>query len=62
MTKRKNALDKLIEETYYRHGYGVTIDLFSIPKIFAEGRAALAEGRDLDAAIIESIARYKVAS
>lgn len=59
-TREKNARDRLIEAAYRRHGSGVTIDLFSIPKIFAVGHAAIAAGEDLDAAIVGAIARYRV--
>jgi hypothetical protein len=55
----KKQIDKLIEAAYYRQGAGVEIDIFDIAKIFAAGRAALAAGGDLDAAIKVAIETYR---
>jgi len=64
-TKMKSAvaaskrLDKEIEQTYYRHGSGVQISILDISKVFADCRAAHAEGTDLDTAVLAAIARYR---
>lgn len=52
--------DKLIDATFNRVASGVQIPLMSIPKIFAAGRSALAEGRDLDTAIRDIVAVLRV--
>jgi hypothetical protein len=61
MTKKElKAIDRRIEAAYRVHGSGVTIDLFSIPKIFADCRAAVARGEDLAAAVKAAVERYRV--
>lgn len=63
------ALDKLISDTYYKHGNYVVINMMSIPKIYKEAEAAYAgaathaEGlKALDDAMKAAIAKYKTAS
>jgi hypothetical protein len=45
-------LDRLIERIYRQNCSGITIDMLDIGKVFAEGRKAAAEGRDLKEAIV----------
>jgi len=61
------ALDKLISQTYYKHGTNVMIDMMSIPKIYKEAETAYnnaashEEGmKALDVAMKASVAKYKV--
>jgi hypothetical protein len=44
-------IDKLVERAYYARCSGIQIDVMDISKVFAVGRAAYAEGRDVEAAI-----------
>lgn len=56
-TKRQTAImDAQIERAYYRLAQGVQISVLDIGKVFAAGRAALATGADLDAAITAVVA------
>ena len=61
MTKAEKALDKLIEASYYKYGDGVVINIFSIPKIFAEAKAAVAAGESLDDAMPKIVTKYALA-
>ena len=63
------ALDKLISDTYYKHGNYVVINMMSIPKIYKEATDAYtaaathAEGlKALDDAMKAAIAKYRTAS
>jgi len=58
-TREEKARDRLIEQTYYKHGHGVQINIFDIPKIFAIGQAALEQGADLDTAMQAAIAQFR---
>lgn len=49
--RKVDATDKLIEQVYYRTCNGIPISIMDIPKVFAEGRRALAAGEDLEKAI-----------
>ena len=55
----KKQIDKLIEQTYYKHGSGVQIDIMNINKIFNAGHAAYSAGQSLDDAIVAAIAKYR---
>jgi hypothetical protein len=60
----QNKADKAIDKVYNECCSGITIPMMQIPNIFAEGRKALAEGRDLKQAIVafvETIRTDKVA-
>ena len=56
---RQTKQDKLIEQTYYKYGQGVQINIMDISKIFKAGRVALETGSDLDAAIQTAIAQLR---
>lgn len=58
-SKEEKRVDKLIEQTYYKYGSGVQINVFDIGKVFEAGRSALAAGTDLDEAIKASIAQLR---
>lgn len=45
-------LDQEIDTIYKAHCAGIEIDIFDIEKVFAEGRKARAEGRDMKEAIV----------
>lgn len=51
--------NRLIKKTYYKYGRCVEINMLDISKVFAAGRAALNEGRDLDQAIQEIITKLR---
>ena len=53
----KETIDKRIERLYYASCSGVTIPLFDIPKVFAAGRVAVADGAD-DAAVTAAIVAF----
>lgn len=53
-------IDKQVEASFYRVASGVQINVMDIGKVFSAGRAALAEGRDLDTAIREIVAVLRV--
>jgi len=57
--RKKDPLDALIEQTYYKYGSGVEISVMDIGNIFQAGRAAHAAGTSLDDAIKEAIAKYR---
>lgn len=48
----KKQVDKLVEQTYYKNCANITINMMDIPKVFAVGRKAYEEGRDLTQAIV----------
>lgn len=51
-SKADKAIDQRIEAAYYRNCSGVQIDIMDIGRVFKAGRAALAAGQDVDAAIV----------
>lgn len=55
----KKQIDKLIEQTYYKYGSGIQIDIMNIQKVFDAGHAAYSAGQSLDDAIIAAIAKYR---
>jgi hypothetical protein len=55
-TKAEKQADKQIEQAFYRVASGAQINVMDIGKVFSTGRAALAEGKDLDTAIREIVA------
>lgn len=54
-SKADKALDKEIEKVYRENCSGIAIDIFDISKVFAEGRKAKAEGRDMKDAIVSFV-------
>jgi hypothetical protein len=44
-------IDKQIEAAFYRHCVGLQIPIMQISAIYAAGRLAAKEGRDLEAAV-----------
>jgi hypothetical protein len=43
-TKLDKQIDRRVEQAYYRSCSGVAINMLDIPKVFAAGRAAVANG------------------
>lgn len=54
-TKEEKALDREIDKVYRENCSGIQIDIFDIPKVFAEARKAKAEGRDMKEAIVSFV-------
>lgn len=54
-TKADKALDREIDKLYRENCSGIQIDIFDIPKVFAEARKAKAEGRDMKEAIVSFV-------
>ena len=55
-SKRQLAqIDRQIEQLYYRHCSGTTINVLDIGKVFAAGRTAALAGQDIAAAIISTV-------
>jgi hypothetical protein len=57
---RQTKAEKQIEQCYYDNCSGIQINIMDIGKVFAEGRKALAEGRDLKTAIISFVETIRV--
>lgn len=58
MTKKSKAdklLDNQIEQIFYKHCSGIQINIMDVSKVFAEGKKAAAEGRDLTQAIVSFV-------
>lgn len=56
MTKRqKNALDKRIEQLYYKQCSGVQIDVMDIGKVFDTGRKAVTDNPSIDDAALGNV-------
>lgn len=53
-------LDKHIEQIYYRDHSGVQINIIDIGKILFAGRAAAQAGRDIEAAIGQTVNELRV--
>lgn len=49
--------DRRIEQAYYKVANGIQINMMDIPKVFAVGRQALAEGAD-DEALEQAISSF----
>ncbi len=56
----KKQLDKLIEQSYYRHGSGVQINIMDISNIYKNVTSAYNAGRSVDEAMVEAIAKYRL--
>lgn len=55
----EKALDKQIEQAWYRHGQGVQVSVLDIGKIFRDVKLELAAGTDIDTATKLAVARYR---
>lgn len=53
--KQQKQQDKAIERIYGENCAGIQIDIFDISKVFAAGRQAMAEGRDVKEAIVSFV-------
>lgn len=56
----KKQVDNLINKVYTKNCCNIQINMMDIPKIFAEGRKAIEEGRDLDQAIVAFVETIRV--
>jgi hypothetical protein len=56
-SKAEKLIDKRVEQLYYKRCHGITISMFDIGKVFAVGRAAIAEGKD-DQAVGDAIYNF----
>lgn len=54
----KKALDKLIEQIYYKHASGLQINIMDIGKVFKAGEKAYAAGGDVEQAVKDAIKAY----
>jgi len=54
-SKADKALDREIDVLYRENCCNIAIDIFDIPKVFAEAKKARAEGRDMKEAIISFV-------
>lgn len=54
-SKADKALDREIDKLYRENCANIAIDIFDIPKVFAEARKARAEGRDMKEAIVSFV-------
>ena len=52
------ALDRAIEEAYYRLASGQQINIMDIPKVFAESRHAVEAGAVVDQAVRAAVLMY----
>ena len=63
-SRTDKALDKRIEQAFYRTCQGVQVNILDIPKVFREGRRLCAEGatdETLDAGIKAYVQTIKAA-
>lgn len=56
--KQKNAVDSAIEQVYYARAQGLQIGMMDIPKLFNDARLAISQGKDVESATVEAIAKY----
>jgi len=55
-----DKLDKLIEQSYYRQGAGVQINIMDIGRLFKDVREAVSKGQEINGAVAAAIVRYAV--
>ena len=55
---RRDQANILIERAYYKHAEGKMISILDIPKLYRDVEAMLANGHDLDTAMIAAVAVY----
>jgi hypothetical protein len=60
-TIAKNKIDRAIDEIYRRRCSGIAINIMDIPQVFKAGHKAAAEGRDIEAAVVDTVAVLKMA-
>ena len=59
--KAAKEMDARIEAAYYRHAFGVQVNIFDLSKIFNEGREAIAKGFNIDDAMRDVIIpKYRI--
>ncbi len=58
-SKADKALDREIDKLYRENCSGIQIDIFDIPKVFAEAKKAKAEGRDMKEAIVSFVNKVR---
>lgn len=58
-SKADKALDREIDKLYRENCSGIQIDIFDIPKVFAEARKARTEGRDMKEAIVSFVNKVR---
>lgn len=54
-SKADKVLDREIDKLYRENCANIAIDIFDIPKVFAEAKKAKAEGRDMKEAIVSFV-------
>ncbi len=54
-SKADKALDREIDKLYRENCANIAIDIFDIPRVFAAGRKARAEGQDMKEAIVSFV-------
>lgn len=59
MARRKQSkVDEAIEQAYYVHSKGRTIDVFRIADLYSYCREALATGASMDVVMAAAVAKY----
>lgn len=56
----EKQIDKRIEAAFYAKCGNVQIPMMRIPDVFAEGRKAISEGRDLEDALVSFVSTIAV--
>ncbi len=56
--KMTDDVDRVIERLYYKHCQGTQIAVLDIPKLFDDCYIALEEGRNIEEAVVDAIAKY----
>jgi len=56
--KEIKAMDKAIEQAYYKIASGLQINMMDIPKVFNESRRAIDAGATVDQAVRASVLMY----
>lgn len=58
-TKEQKRIEREVEAAFSKHGSNAQFDIMDLSKISAAGRTAAAEGKDIEAAVVEAIAKYR---
>lgn len=56
--KTQEKLDAEIAHTYYELAAGQMIDIFDVPKVFADSRRAIASGAPIEQAVRAAVLMY----